>query len=287
MRPRGLPRPHKLVIPGAHGGLDCRRSEVESAGEDVLEVYGRYLCLQYSAVCHRYASCLLADHHAVSVCGLAHSQCGAVAQSQLFGYIHIMAHGEYASRGRYTAFGNYHGAVVQGGVLEENILYKTHVYVGVYHVACLLITVERHLLLYDYQCAGPGARHAVAGIDHGKGLGMVISIVFLVAEEAAYGPPFVLGSYVDEKSLYLVLEQYHQHYESDAHEFVEDCAGETHAEDFGCHYPYKYESEHTVEKAEGAAGAHHAVEIEEHECHYQYVDDVFYAEIKHVREVGW
>ena len=47
------------------------------------------------------------------------------------------------------------------------------------------------------------------------------------------------------------------------------------------HYPDYDECQHAVEEREGAAVAHHPVEVEEHEADKQYVYYVFYAEIYH------
>ena len=56
---------------------------------------------------------------------------------------------------------------MERGVLEEYILDKARVDIGVYYIAGFGIVVERYGLFDDYQCAGFTFRHAHAGVDYG------------------------------------------------------------------------------------------------------------------------
>ena len=84
-------------------------------------------------------------------------------------------------------------------------------------------------------------------------------------------------------SFYLVLEKNHEHYQSDAHELVDNRAGEPHVEYFVSEHPHEDEGEHSVEERQRAALLHQPVHIVEQKRHYQDVDYVFNSEVNH----GW
>ena len=100
----------------------------------------------------------------------------------MLGNVHVVAHWQDAAGGRDASAGDDHGPVVQRRVLEEDVLDQAHVDVGVDDVAGLLVVVQGHFLLQDYEGAGLGARHGVAGVDHGQGHGVVLGLVLGVAE---------------------------------------------------------------------------------------------------------
>lgn len=74
-----------------------------------------------------------------------------VTQTQLLGYVHVMAHGKMHPAGGHTATGYDHGAVMQRGVLEEDVFYQARVYGRVYHVPGLLVIGQGHGALEHYQ----------------------------------------------------------------------------------------------------------------------------------------
>ena len=253
--------------------------------QDVLEVGSRDLDLQFAASRHRYSPRLLAHNHANRVGDLTHAECRAVTQAEILGNVHVMAHRQDAPRSRDPVARYYHRAVVQRRILEENILYEANVDVGVDAVAGLLILRQRHLALEDYQRAGLRLRHGHAGVDHAHHLRMVAVVVLLMPEQLHEAAQVAVGAYVDEHTLYLVLEEDDEHYQADAHELVDDRAREPHVEDLIRHHPHDDEGEHAVEQRERAAVLHQAVKVEEKQGDYQDVDYVFDSELYHCERV--
>ena len=170
---------------------------------------------------------------------------------------------------------------MERGILEEYILYQTHVDVGVDDVAGVLKISERHLALKHDEGPGLCLAHAHACIYHGHDPRVLHLTRTLVAEQLAEIFPFLIRTDVYEEALYLILEKDNQYYQADTHELVENSACKPHLKDFGGYDPEGEKHQHSVEQAQSAAAFHKFVDIEKQQRDNQYVDYVFYSKTDH------
>ncbi len=84
-----------------------------------------------------------------------------------------------------------------------------------------------------------------------------------------------------KEALYLVLEQYHEHQQTNAHEFIENRADELHFKNLRCEHPYYYKCKHTEEYIDCAALLHYPVKVEEQQCCYCNIKRVSYSKSVH------
>ena len=127
--------------------------------EALLEVGGRDAAGQTASVCYGNLPRFLADDdgHGVGLLGDAESR--AVAQAKRARDVIAVADGEDAARGLDAVVGDNHGAVVQGRVLEEDVLDEARVDAGVDDVAGFGVALERHFALDDDERSGLALCH--------------------------------------------------------------------------------------------------------------------------------
>ena len=97
------------------------------------------------------------DGHGVGLLGDAEGR--AVAQTQRARDVVVVADGEDAAGGLDAVVGDDHGAVVQGRVLEEDVLDEARVDAGVDDVAGFGVALERHFALDDDERSGLALCH--------------------------------------------------------------------------------------------------------------------------------
>ena len=114
---------------------------------------------EFTVFGYRDVAGLFADDDADGIRDLTHAQGGSVAQTQLFGDVHVVAHGEDAAYRHYAVVGDDHRAVMQRGVFEKDIFDEAGVDVGIDYVACLLIIGQWHLALEYNQGSCLRLRH--------------------------------------------------------------------------------------------------------------------------------
>lgn len=251
-------------------------------GENVFQLGGLHLNLKRAVTCHGDVACLLAHYDADGIRDLTQAQGRTVTQAEALRDIHVMAYGKYAPHGHNAVGGDYHGTVMEGGVLEEDIFDQAHIDVGIDYVAGFLIVGQGHLALHAYQCAGLGFRHGDAGIYYGHDLGVdLVIIIVITMKQPAQMPPSAVGAYVDQEALDLILKDDDKHYETYAHELVEDCARQAHIQYLGRDDPDHDKEQDTIKQAQGAAALHHTVYVVEQHPDEQDVKDIFYSELKH------
>ena len=111
-------------------------------------------------------------------------------------------------------------------------------------------------------------------------------VVFFMFEYLENVLEISMRANVDKNTFDLVLKKNHEHYQSDAHEFVYYRACKPHVEDLIGEHPDDYEREYAVKQRERAAALHQSVQIIEHYGDYEDVDDVLYSELYHCRLWG-
>ena len=251
----------------------------------MLQVKSRNLYRELSVAGHRYVAGLLAYDNAYGISHLAHSESGAVTQSQLLGDIHVVAHRQDTAYRHNPLVGYNHGSVVEGRVLEENVFNKAGIDVGIDNVASLFIIAQRHFPLEDNEGTSLRLRHRHAGIHHLHDMLVVMSVAFIaMAENIAPFAPSALRAEVDQEALDLVLEDYDKDNQTDRHHLIHDGACEPHVEYLGCYDPYDSKEQHAVEQAQRTGALHQAVGVIKQRRYKQYVDKVFNTEVNHVIE---
>lgn len=192
-------------------------------GETVLQIGGAETGVEGAAEGYGYIACLLRYYYGKGVGGLGDTQRRAMAQTECAGNIAVVAHGQDAAGAAYAVTVNDHGAVMERRVLEEYILDKARIDIGIDNIATLFITFERHFLTYHDERAGLGLRHIHARIDDRENIlaGVMLAAVFVVSEQPFEKLPSFMVAQTDEKPLYLILKQYDEHKQSYSHKLVE------------------------------------------------------------------
>ena len=157
-----------------------------------------------------------------------------MAQAKLLGYVHVVAHGQDATRGLDAPLGYDHGAIVEGRVLEKHVLYEQLVDIGVYQLARLHYVVERRGPLYHDERAHLAFGHVHARPDDGHD-GLLVGLLRAVAMEEQVDElccPLPLANLV-EKLAYLILEEDDKANDAYRHELVHDASEKAHLQDLG------------------------------------------------------
>ena len=68
-----------------------------------------------------YVAGFFGDYYCYGLGGLGYAEGRAVTEAEGARYVAVVAHGEDASGGFDAVVGDYHGAVVEGGVFEEYV----------------------------------------------------------------------------------------------------------------------------------------------------------------------
>ena len=152
-----------------------------------------------------------------------------MAQSQLFGYVEVMGHWEYAAGGANAFLLYYHRSVMEWRVLEEYILYEALVDERVDTVACLDDIIEWRSAFYHNERSHLVAGHVHACHDdrHYAFLVRMLRVVFRPEESHDGCHALVCTERVEELS-YLLLEQDDDGKHSDRDKLVENASEKAH-----------------------------------------------------------
>ena len=82
----------------------------------------RHLLMETAVVSHRNIAAFFRHHDSESVGSLRHTECAAVAQSEVARERSIVRHRENTSGSANAVVGNNHGAIMERRVFEKNIL---------------------------------------------------------------------------------------------------------------------------------------------------------------------
>ena len=208
---------------------------------------------------------------------------GAVAQSELLRYVVVVRHGQDAAGGAYALAHDYHGAVVQRRVLEENVLYESLIDAGVYHVAGVDDVVEAYAALNDDERSHLAAREVDARHDDGHD-GLLVHYLLLACayKQIGEGAEALVGAERVEEAAYLFLKEHDDADDAHRHELVEDGSEQAHLEHLTHEEPHEHEHDDADEDVERTALLHQTIDVVEHQGDKKYVDDVFYSEVEHV-----
>ena len=171
--------------------------------EEVAAVYLCYCALLHEADATRF----FRDHYYVRIGLLGYAHGSAVTHSVRGGKVQPVRYGEGAAGGYDAVVAYNHCTVVQGGILEEKVLYEALGDAGVHYVA----GVDYALQVVPPADDDEGADLMVAHILHGGhkvGECLVLKVFRLVAPEEVAEDGVVAGgaAYVVEEAAYLRLE---------------------------------------------------------------------------------
>ena len=210
-----------------------------------------------------------------------------MAKAEFLGNVEVVAHGEDASCGTQTVTGDDERSVVQGRVLEEDVLDEALVHVGIDDVARGDDVVERHVALQDDEGSHLVFRHGHTCHDHGHDAATQTvavgsgGVAVLRGEEAHQSAYALMAAEVVEELTDVVLEDDDDGNHAHGDELVEDGAEEAHLQYLRYEHPHHDEHDDAHEGVERARLAHQPVDIEKQQGYQQYVDEVLKAEINH------
>lgn len=176
-----------------------------------------------------------------------------MAQPEMARHVGVVAHGQNTTGGFDAIVGYDHGAVVERGILEEDIFDKTGVDARIDDIARHLVTLQGYAALYHDKCAGMALRHIDAGVNDGKydfmhRLFLPVGIGTLHSEEFAQKTPALSISELDEQALDLIGEEDHDDEQAEAYKLIEYRAYQFHFKYLRSHYPHHDKSQNAVEE---------------------------------------
>lgn len=106
----------------------------------MFKIGGAQTGVQHAPESYRNITGLLGNHNGKGIGGLRNSKCRPVAQAQRPGHVTVMTDRQYTAGATYAVMINYHSAVMQGGVFEEDILNQARVDISIDDVTTFLST---------------------------------------------------------------------------------------------------------------------------------------------------
>lgn len=239
----------------------------------MFKIGGAQAGVQHAPERYRNIAGLLGNHNGKGIGGLRNSKRRPVAQAQRPGHVTVMTNRQYTAGAAYAVMINYHRAVMQGGVFEEDILDQARVDISIDDVTTFLIRLQRHLLTDHYQRPGLGLRHVHASIHYRQDIlaGIRLRTRFLMPEQILQESPSLMVAKLDKKSFYLILEQDHKHQQTNPHKLIQDCTYQLKVQYLGGEHPHHNERKHTKEYIDSAAFLHYPVKIKQEQRHYGYI----------------
>ena len=249
-------------------------------GEDAFEILGRDPELEGAPESDGDVAALLADDNGQGVGFLRNAQCGPVAQSQLLGHCHVVGDGKDAACGGDALVGDNHAAVMQGGVLEEDVFNEPLRDFGIEEFSGAYKVVQRQRTLHDDEGTHLLFRHRQAGHDDGYDVLAGVRLLVLAAEETHGCTYTLVGADGKEELADFVLKEDEQRDGTYADNAVEQRAQQAHFQDLGDEQPKDDEYQHAEEDVQRARLFHQAVAVIEQERNEKDVEEVFQAEGK-------
>ena len=260
---------------GVDGGL------VQFAREETFQFFSRKFQMELSFESNGDAARFFRHDDGQRVGLLRHAEGGAVAQSELFGDVQAVRHGQDAAGGRDALVGDNHGPVVERAVFEEDVFDEALVEVRVDGVARVDDVVERDAAFKHDECAHFLLAHVQAGHYDGHDV-RPLHLCFLRAreqmEEAVH---LLVGAKCLQEPADVVLEQHDERDGSHLDQLVEDGPQQPHFQDLRHEQPQQDEDEHSGENLHRAGLLHELVGVVEQEGDGEYVDDIFDFDGKH------
>lgn len=237
---------------------------------------------EHVIICSSYVTRLFAHHDCQGIRFLADTFCGTMAKPELLGDIEVMADGQDARSCCYSAFGDNHGTVVQGAVLEEDILDESLCYLSINLFTSSHELAKREVVLKHDEGSDVLLAHIHASHHDGEDCLSLIAelsdiLVFVEPEETEETMSTVAGSYVVEEATYVLLEENDDGKGTDAHKLVEDASQELHLHHLADDNPEADKEQNAIEDIDGARLLHQLVAIEEHYRYKENIHEVFEA----------
>ena len=171
---------------------------------------------------------------------------------------------------------------MQGGVLEEYVLYQPLIDAGIYAVSRLHDVVKWRKSLYHYQCAAFRFAHIDAGHDDGQDGGTIYGVgIFLLLHKPIHeAMQAFLFAYAEKEFAYLLLKENDNRQDAHAEELVEQRSHQSHLKHLGHKEPYDDDGQHAAKDVHGARLAHEAVDVVQQHRHKEDIYCVFYAKVE-------
>ena len=251
--------------------------------EDAFEFVAGKTQTEFAVHGYGDGTSLFADDDGDGIGLLGDSECGTVAQSEVLRNAERVTDWQDATYGGDASVGYDHGSVVEGRILEEDVLYEFAVDLGIDGFTGLYDICERHFTFENDECSDEVFRHIIACHDHRQSADILIFIVHILgvkpSEEQGKSS---LTSKGKEETTYLLLEYHNQSKTADADQFVEYAAQQFHLEHLRHDNPNKDENEDSVEYIQRTRRFHQSVYLVEQDGYAENVDYIFYSEVKHL-----
>ena len=218
---------------------------------------------------------------------LRDAQRGAMAQAQFLGDVQVMGHGQDTARSLDALLADDHCSIVQGTILEEDVLDEALIDVGIDDVTRAHHIIQRHVMLNDNEGAHLLPAHADAGHHDGHDV-LVGDVSLLVArKEIDELLDVPVRTQRQQETAYLLLEEDDESQHTHADQLVEDGAQELHLQHLRHHQPDEDEHQDADEHIEGAGGLHQLVRVVQQQGHQQNVYEIFYTECEEHGRNKW
>ena len=195
-----------------------------------------------------------------------------------------MTHGQDTARRLDTFLGDDHCPVMQRGILEKDVLYKPLVDVRVDHVTCRHDVIQRHITLNDDQRSHFPTTHIHRRHHYRHDNLLDIPPLFLLtpreSEEPQERADSLMGTQIVEELTDILLEQHDQGDDTHTDQLVENRAKQSHLQHLRHEKPDDDEHHNTREHVQRARVAHQPIDVVEHQCYQQDVDDIFQSKLK-------
>ena len=252
-------------------------------GQDALQLLGREAQLEVRMDGDADAARLFADDDGNAVALVGDAQCCSVAQTQFLGDVEAVRDGQDATCSTDALVGNDHRSVVQGRVLEEDVLDELLTDVGVDVLASCHNVVQRCGTLNNDEGAYLllAHRHTRHHDGHDGRLQLLAALVLvIVVEDAPQGLHALVSAQVVEELADVLLEEDNQSDNTYRDHFVQDAAQQSHLQHLRHHEPQHDEDHDAHEHRQRPRLLHESVDVVHHGGDQHDVDDILQSEFE-------
>ena len=224
-----------------------------------------------------YSACLLAHHDGQSIRLLTDAPGGTMPEAKLLGDIQVVTDGQDAGCRRYLSAGDYHGTIVQWGILEKDVLNEALGNLCLYSFAGADEIAQGQVVLHHYERAGLLLAHIQASHQYGhNGITVVTTILVesvcrLWLEELEQTVDPLMGTNAEEEMSDFLLKKDNDGDSTHTDQLVQYAAQQLHLQDLADQNPDTDEDKHALEDIHRARLLHQLVAEEQHYRHKENV----------------
>ena len=242
--------------------------------EQQFQVLGRETRPETVVVGRCDIACLLTHHYGQGIGLLADTLGSPMTKSELLGDVQVMADGKDAGSRLYLVARDDHGTIVQGTVLEEDVLYEPLADAGIEFLACAYDVHQGQVVLHDDECSHVLLAHVETRHHDGEDILTLMhhprhAFPLVGTEEMDELPGTLMCSYAIEEVSDLLLEEHDDGNGSHTHKLVEDIAQKLHLKNLADDDPETHEDQYSIEDIHRARLLHQFIAVEQDDSYQQ------------------